>query len=83
MKTRDPNEPSIHDHNAPYNEEEYIDANGEEQVRCGCSSCRKQRHDQGYDDYDYLIERAIEKAEFQRDEAMEWMEITETGGRRL
>ena len=39
-KMRDPNEPSIHDHNAPWNEEDYINENGEEQVRCGCSSCQ-------------------------------------------
>ena len=39
--SRDPNEPSIHDHNAPYNEEEYIDENGEEQIRCGCSACQQ------------------------------------------
>jgi len=38
---RDPNEPSVHDHNAPYNEIDTIDENGEEITVCGCSGCRR------------------------------------------
>jgi hypothetical protein len=40
---RDPNEPSIHDHNAPYNEDD--DGN------CGCSSCTRRRVKEAYSDY--------------------------------
>ena len=49
---RDPNEPSVHDHNAPYNEEDYIDENGEECSRCACTSCKRQREREARANYE-------------------------------
>ena len=37
-------EPSIGDCGAPWNEEEYVDEDGEERVRCGCFQCSRRRY---------------------------------------
>ena len=39
----DPNEPSKSDHNAPYNEIEITDEDGNEITVCGCHSCNQAR----------------------------------------
>jgi hypothetical protein len=37
----DPNEPHDSDHNAPYNEIDIVNEDGEEETVCGCTSCMK------------------------------------------
>ena len=46
---------STSDHNAPYNEIDIIDEDGEEQIVCGCTACQKsrKRNDPDFGDYEY------------------------------
>lgn len=57
-------EPSRADHDAPWNQQDFINEDGEEDTRCGCTSCQRRhveeaREESGY--YDDLYEQAKDR----------------------